>query len=79
TQGWPTLITYWESTYQSATTWNLIALASGSVFPGSNTSVYTSCLASDIPVPAAITIEPVDPSQWYVGSVVHALKVKKGD
>lgn len=78
-QGWPTLINYWSSTYQSATTWKLIALASGSEFPGSNTSVYTSCLASDNPVPAAITIEPVDPSQWYDGSGVHALKVKKGD
>ncbi|WP_139762528.1 adhesion domain-containing protein, partial [Salmonella enterica] len=44
-QGWPTLINYWSSTYQSATTWKLIALASGSEFPGSNTSVYTSCLA----------------------------------
>ncbi|ECI7964421.1 hypothetical protein E2D61_09010 [Salmonella enterica subsp. enterica] len=79
TQGWPTLINYWSSTYQSATTWKLIALASGSEFPGSNTSVYTSCLTSDNPVPAAITIEPVDPSQWYDGSGVHALKVKKGD
>lgn len=68
-----------DHTYQSATTWKLIALASGSEFPGSNTSVYTSCLASDNPVPAAITIEPVDPSQWYDGSGVHALKVKKGD
>ncbi|SQJ16928.1 outer membrane protein RatA [Salmonella enterica subsp. enterica] len=30
-------------------------------------------------MPAAITIEPVDPSQWYDGSDVHAVKVKKGE
>ncbi|EBX9477649.1 hypothetical protein DUA64_04555 [Salmonella enterica subsp. enterica serovar Abony] len=78
-QGWPTLINYWSSTFQSATTWKLIALASGSEFAGSNTSVYTSCLTSDNPAAASITIEPVDPSQWYDGSGVHALKVKKGD
>ncbi|EBV2939840.1 hypothetical protein DOA88_00475 [Salmonella enterica subsp. enterica serovar Woodhull] len=78
-QGWPIYLNYWSSTYQSATTWKLIALANGSEFANSNVSIYTSCLASDNPVPAAITIEPVDPSLWYDGSDVHAVKVKKGD
>ncbi|MCU7088129.1 adhesion domain-containing protein, partial [Salmonella enterica] len=78
-QGWPVYLNYWSSTYQSATTWKLIALANGSEFANSNVSIYTSCLASDNPVPAAITIEPVDPSLWYDGSDVHAVKVKKGD
>ncbi|EHF8157375.1 hypothetical protein J3N46_001538 [Salmonella enterica] len=78
-QGWPTLLNYWSSTFQSASTWKLLSLFSGSEFANSNVSIYTSCLASDNPVAAAITIEPVDPSQWYDGSGVHAVKVKKGD
>ncbi|EID2562303.1 exotoxin [Salmonella enterica] len=78
-QGWPVYLNYWSSTFQSASTWKLIALANGSEFANSNVSIYTSCLASDNPVPAAITIEPVDPSLWYDGSDVHAVKVKKGE
>lgn len=78
-QGWPTYLNYWSSTYQSATTWKLIALTNGSEFANSNVSIYASCLASDNPVAASITIEPVNPSQWYDGSDVHAVKVKKGE
>ncbi|ECF4500992.1 hypothetical protein FDO45_15590 [Salmonella enterica subsp. enterica serovar Javiana] len=44
-----------------------------------NVSIYASCLASDNPAAASITIEPVDASQWYDGSGVHAVKAKKGD
>ncbi|HCK8145271.1 DUF823 domain-containing adhesin [Salmonella enterica] len=77
--GWPTYLNYWSSTYQSATTWKLIALTNGSEFANSNVSIYASCLASDNPVAASITIEPVNPSQWYDGSDVHAVKVKKGE
>ncbi|EPT4926243.1 outer membrane protein RatA [Salmonella enterica subsp. enterica serovar 4,[5],12:i:-] len=62
-----------------ATTWKLIALTNGSEFANSNVSIYASCLASDNPVAASITIEPVNPSQWYDGSDVHAVKVKKGE
>ncbi|VEA15916.1 outer membrane protein RatA [Salmonella enterica subsp. enterica] len=57
-QGWPTYLNYWSSTYQSATTWKLIALTNGSEFANSNVSIYASCLASDNPVAASITIEP---------------------
>ncbi|WP_146640478.1 adhesion domain-containing protein, partial [Salmonella enterica] len=60
-QGWPTYLNYWSSTYQSATTWKLIALTNGSEFANSNVSIYASCLASDNPVAASITIEPVNP------------------
>ncbi|EAO2687930.1 hypothetical protein E2X65_22885 [Salmonella enterica] len=79
THGWPTLINYWSSTFQSSATWKLIALSNGSEFVGGTSSVYVSCLASDNPIPASITIEPVDASLWYDGSDVHAVKVKKGD
>lgn len=79
TQGWPTLLNYWSSTFQSATTWKLISLFSGSEFANANVSIYASCLASDNPAAASITIEPVDASQWYDGSGVHAVKAKKGD
>lgn len=77
TQGWPTLLNYWSSTFQSATTWKLISLFSGSEFANANVSIYASCLASDNPAAASITIEPVDASQWYDGSGVHAVKAKK--
>lgn len=79
TLGWPTLINYWSSTFQSSTTWKLIALSNGSEFASGNASVYVSCLTQENPVAAAITIEPVDVSQWYDGSGVHAVKVKQGD
>ncbi|HCM1915817.1 TPA: hypothetical protein N3A33_001713 [Salmonella enterica subsp. salamae serovar 28:r:e,n,z15] len=79
TYGWPTLINYWTSTLQSASTWKLIALSNGSEFTGGNSSVYVSCLTSDNPVAASITIEPVDTSLWYDGNDLHAVKVKKGD
>ncbi|EBV1218375.1 hypothetical protein DNW00_17190 [Salmonella enterica subsp. enterica serovar Neunkirchen] len=79
TQGWPTLLNYWSSTFQSATTWKLISLFSGSEFANANVSIYASCLASDNPAAASITIEPVNASQWYDGSGVHAVKAKKGD
>ncbi|WP_254870152.1 adhesion domain-containing protein, partial [Salmonella enterica] len=78
-QGWPVYLNYWSSTFQSASTWKWIALKDGNVSAGNTDSIYASCLASDNPVPAAITIEPVDPSLWYDGSDVHAVKVKKGD
>lgn len=79
TLGWPTLINYWSSTFQSSTTWALIALSNGSEFASSNASVYVSCLTQENPVAAAITIEPVDASQWYDGGGAHAVKVKQGD
>nr|WP_219827639.1 hypothetical protein [Salmonella enterica] len=69
-QGSPTYLNYWSSTDQSATTWKLIALTNDSEFANSNVSIYASCLASDNPVAASITIEPVNPSQWYDGSDV---------
>ncbi|WP_442980266.1 adhesion domain-containing protein, partial [Salmonella enterica] len=61
-QGWPVYLNYWSSTFQSASTWKWIALKDGNVSAGNTDSIYVSCLASDNPVPAAITIEPVDPS-----------------
>lgn len=79
THGWPTLLNYWSATFKSATTWKLISLFNGSEFANANVSIYVSCLASDNPTAASITIEPVDVSQWYDGSGVHAVKVKKGD
>ncbi|CAD7561678.1 RatA homolog [Citrobacter europaeus] len=79
THGWPTLINYWSSTFATATSWKLIALSSGSEFSSNNASDYVTCLASDNPVAASITIEPVDSSLWYEGNNEHALKVKKGD
>ncbi|EDT7400148.1 hypothetical protein AHX81_001545 [Salmonella enterica subsp. enterica] len=80
THGWPVLINYWTSTWQSATTWKLIALSNGSEFPGgAGASDYVSCLASDNPTAAAITIEPVNTSLWYDENSEHAVKVKKGD
>lgn len=77
--GWPTLINYWSSTYQTASTWKLIALSTGSEFAGGTSTIYTSCLTTDNPVAASITIEPVDSSLWYDGNGEHAVKVKKGD
>lgn len=79
TQGWPTLINYWSSTYQSASTWKTIVLSNGREIPGSNASIYVSCLTTDNPIAASITFEPVDASQWYEGSGVRAVKAKKGD
>lgn len=79
TQGWPTLLNYWSSTFQSASTWKLISLFSGSEFANANVSIYASCLVNANPAAASITIEPVDPSLWYDGSGVHAVKAKKGD
>ncbi|MKL98694.1 hypothetical protein D6S11_01910 [Salmonella enterica subsp. enterica] len=80
THGWPVLINYWTSTWQSATTWKLIALSNGSEFPGGAGAFdYVSCLASDNPTAASITIEPVNTSLWYDENSEHAVKVKKGD
>ncbi|EKF5619774.1 hypothetical protein OZQ94_002530 [Salmonella enterica subsp. enterica] len=79
THGWPTLLNYWSATFKSATTWKLISLFNGSEFANANVSIYASCLANDNPAAASITIEPVDASQWFDGSGVHAVKVKKGD
>ncbi|EDV4449138.1 hypothetical protein ZO85_004457, partial [Salmonella enterica subsp. enterica] len=80
THGWPVLINYWTSTWQSATTWKLIALSNGSEFSGgAGASDYVSCLASDNPTAASITIEPVNTSLWYDENSEHAVKVKKGD
>ena len=48
---------------------------------GGDVSDYVSCLTSDNPAAASITIEPVDASQWYDNNVnsVHAVRVKKGE
>lgn len=78
-QGWPVERPYWSSSLASKTTWKSLALDSDAQSTGSTDSYYTSCLSEDNPAAAAITIEPVDPSQWYDGSGVHAVKVKKGD
>ncbi|ECJ2541146.1 hypothetical protein FNI64_12155 [Salmonella enterica subsp. salamae] len=79
TKGWPVAWQYWSSTQASATSWKYLALDSGKESATGNNSIYVSCLASDNPIPASITIEPVDASLWYDGSGVHAAKVKKGD
>ncbi|EAA6071620.1 hypothetical protein DQZ25_04815 [Salmonella enterica subsp. enterica] len=80
THGWPVLINYWTSSWQSATTWKLIALSNGSEFPGgAGASDYVSCLARDNPTAASVTIEPVDAALWYDANSEHAVKVKKGD
>ncbi|ESE90721.1 outer membrane protein RatB, partial [Salmonella enterica subsp. enterica serovar Paratyphi B str. SARA56] len=42
-------------------------------------SDYVSCLASDNPTAASITIEPVNTSLWYDENSEHAVKVKRGD
>lgn len=78
-QGWPAARPYWSSSLTSATTWKALALDSGAQSVGGTDSDYTSCLSNDNPIAASIVIEPVDPSQWYDGSGVHAVKVKKGD
>ncbi len=54
-QGWPVYLNYWSSTYQSANTWKLIALANGSEFANSNVSIYTSCW------PATTRYQPPSP------------------
>lgn len=78
-KGWPVGWQYWSSSYANATSWKYLALDSGKESATGNNSIYVSCLASDNPIPASITIEPVDASLWYDGSGVHAAKVKKGD
>ncbi|ECD9608981.1 hypothetical protein FNZ18_06260 [Salmonella enterica subsp. salamae] len=78
-KGWPVGWQYWSSSYANATSWKYLALDSGKESATGNNSIYVSCLASDNPIPASITIEPVDASLWYDGSGVHAVKVKKGD
>lgn len=78
-RGWPVGWQYWSSTPVSATSWKYLALDSGKESATGNNSIYVSCLASDNPIPASITIEPVDASLWYDGGGVHAVKVKKGD
>ncbi|WP_348250101.1 hypothetical protein, partial [Salmonella enterica] len=66
-------------TWQSATTCKLIPLSNGSEFPGgAGASAYVSCLASDNPTAASITIDPVNTSLWYDENRAHAVKVKKG-
>ncbi|EHL3467989.1 hypothetical protein LAN87_001603 [Salmonella enterica] len=79
-RGWPVAMNYWSSTFQSASTWQQISLANGNnITGGTSDAEYVSCLASDNPVAASITLEPVDASKWYDNGDVHALKVKKGD
>ncbi|EBX1354541.1 hypothetical protein DQ806_15995 [Salmonella enterica subsp. enterica serovar Okatie] len=78
-KGWPMGWQYWSSTQASATSWRYLALDSGKENATGDNSIYVSCLTSDNPIPALITIEPVDASLWYDGSGVHAAKVKKGD
>lgn len=78
-QGWPVMMQYWSSSLTSSTTWKYLALDTGTEGADGNLTLYTSCLTHDNPVAASISIEPVDASQWYDGSDVHAVKVKKGD
>ncbi|WP_342344241.1 adhesion domain-containing protein [Citrobacter sp. FP75] len=79
--GWPINLNYWSATYASQASWQQISLTSGDKAVGGDVSDYVSCLTSDNPVAASITIEPVDASQWYDNNVnrVHAVKVKKGE
>lgn len=77
TQGWPVDQSYWSATLASVTTWQMVSLASGTQSTGGSASVYTSCLASDNPVAAIITIEPVNAMQW--SDALQAAKVKKSD
>lgn len=79
-EGWPVTMQYWSSSVTSATSWKEMTMNTGSVsIGGSSLTLYTSCLTADNPVPASITIEPVDASLWYDGEGEHAVKVKKGD
>ncbi|TKU08192.1 hypothetical protein FDW86_09800 [Citrobacter sp. wls828] len=79
--GWPVNLDYWSATYSSQTSWQQISLSGGATTTGGDVSDYVSCLTSDNPAAASITIEPVDASQWYDNNVnsVHAVKVKKGE
>ncbi|ECG8258546.1 hypothetical protein FO131_14680 [Salmonella bongori] len=79
-KGWPVSMEYWSATFQSASSWQQLSLANGNeVAGGSSDSDYVTCLASDNPAAASITLEPVDASVWYDNGKVHAVKVKKGD
>lgn len=73
-------LNYWSVTYASQSSWQQISL-SGGEDGGGDVSDYVSCLTSDNPAAASITIEPVDASQWYDNNVnsVHAVRVKKGE
>lgn len=79
--GWPVGLDYWSVTYASQSSWQQISLLGGEVTAGGDVSDYVSCLTSDNPAAASITIEPVDASQWYDNNVnsVHAVRVKKGE
>ncbi|EPC2361039.1 TPA: DUF823 domain-containing adhesin [Citrobacter freundii] len=79
--GWPVGLDYWSVTYASQSSWQQISLSGGEVTAGGDVSDYVSCLTSDNPAAASITIEPVDASQWYDNNVnsVHAVRVKKGE
>ncbi|WP_171923115.1 adhesion domain-containing protein [Salmonella bongori] len=79
-KGWPVSMDYWSASFQSASTWQQLSLANGNeVAGGSRDSDYVTCLTSDNPVAASITLEPVDASVWYDNGKVHAVKVKKSD
>lgn len=78
-QGWPVVRPYWSSTVTSATTWKYLRLDNGTENVSGTDSSYISCLTSDNPAAASITIEPANPSQWYDSKDVHAVKAKKGD
>lgn len=78
--GWPILRDYWSSTLTSATTWNILSLANGTLSSVGNVDTYyASCLRDENPQAAIITIEPVDASLWYSANGEHAVKVKKDD
>lgn len=78
--GWPTYLSYWSSSFASASAWNIISLSSGDASSDGNIDTfYVSCLRDENPQAATITIEPVDASLWYNANGEHAVKVKKDD
>lgn len=78
-QGWLIYFNYWLFIYQSVIIWKLIVLMNGSEFVNSNVLIYVSCLVSDNLVVVFIIIELVNLLQWYDGSDVYVVKVKKGE
>ncbi|EFE09850.1 adhesion domain-containing protein [Citrobacter youngae] len=76
-QGWPIVESYWSATPASATAWQMTSLSNGTESADGSASVYTSCLTSDNPMAATITLTPENAAQWNEAS--QAAKVKKGE
>ena len=76
-RGWPVAKAYWSATFATASTWQTVSLGSGAQSAEGSASNYTSCLSSDNPVAATISIEAVNAAQW--NESLQAAKVKKGE